>query len=88
MDNNQNQHLPMDEDDGAQEPPGSALSVHVKHSQDLQEANPSGTQTCSSAQVVDRVARGLMLGVHALPSRLTVQQTWQRLGLWSPQTAR
>ena len=31
----------MDEDDGAEETPGSSLPVHVEHSQDLQEANPS-----------------------------------------------
>lgn len=32
----------MDENNRAQETPGSSLSVHMKHSQDLQEPNPSG----------------------------------------------
>lgn len=32
----------MDENNGAQETPGSSLSVHMKHSQDLKETNPSG----------------------------------------------
>lgn len=35
-------YLPMDEDNGAQETPGPSLPVHMEHSQDLQEANPSG----------------------------------------------
>lgn len=35
-------YLPMDVDDRAQETPRPTLPVHVEHSQDLQEANPSG----------------------------------------------
>lgn len=31
----------MDEDNRAQETPGSSLSVNMEHTQDLQEANPS-----------------------------------------------
>lgn len=34
-------YLPMDEDNRAQETPGSSLPVHMEHSQDLQETNPS-----------------------------------------------
>lgn len=34
-------YLPMDEDNRSQETPGSSLPVHMEHSQDLQEANPS-----------------------------------------------
>ena len=29
----------MDEDDGSEESPGSALPVHVKHPQDLEESD-------------------------------------------------
>lgn len=35
-------YLPMDVDNRAQETPCSTLPVHMEHSQDLQEANPSG----------------------------------------------
>lgn len=35
-------YLPMDEDNRAKETPRSSLPVHMEHSQDLQEANPSG----------------------------------------------
>lgn len=35
-------YLPMDEDNRAQETPGSSLPVYVEHTQDLQEANPPG----------------------------------------------
>lgn len=35
-------YLSMDEDNGAKQTPGSSLAVHMEHSQDLQEANPSG----------------------------------------------
>lgn len=32
-------YLPVNEDDGAKQPPGAALPVHVQHAQDLQEAD-------------------------------------------------
>lgn len=36
-------HLAVDEDHGAQQPPGAALTVHVQHPQDLEEADaPAG----------------------------------------------
>lgn len=34
----------MDEDNRAQETPGSSLSVNMEHTQDLQEANAAGKQ--------------------------------------------
>lgn len=45
-------YLPMDVDYRAQETPCSALPVHVEHSQDLQEANPSGKVQDLKADVV------------------------------------
>lgn len=35
-------YLAMDVDNRAQKTPCSTLPVHMEHSQDLQEANPSG----------------------------------------------
>lgn len=45
-------YLPMDVDNRAQETPGSTLPVHVEHSQDLQEANPSGKFQRLKADIV------------------------------------
>lgn len=45
-------YLPMDVDDRAQEAPCSTLPVHVEHSQDLQEANPSGKSQRLKADIV------------------------------------
>lgn len=42
----------MDVDDRAQEAPCSTLPVHVEHSQDLQEANPSGKSQRLKADIV------------------------------------
>lgn len=42
----------MDVDNRAQETPCSTLPVHVQHSQDLQEANPSGKFQCLKADIV------------------------------------
>lgn len=45
-------YLPMDVDYGAQETPRPTLPVHMEHSQDLQEANPSGKYQCLKADAV------------------------------------
>lgn len=37
-------YLAMDKNNRAQETPGSSLPVDMEHTQDLQEANPSGKQ--------------------------------------------
>lgn len=38
-------HLAVDEDHGAQQPPGASLAVHVQHPQDLEEADAPAKET-------------------------------------------
>lgn len=45
-------YLPMNVDNRAQETPCSTLPVHMEHSQDLQEANPSGKFQRLKADIV------------------------------------